>query len=305
MSLINQVIVKDLARTYQQELSQLYSREGVILVDNSFLNGFVRRRVQRDGVPLNYSEAWYLERSFHEGHAPEIVADNNDGSRRHISFPRAMIAEFSRGITRLERFAGDPLEALADRWGGPEGEPAVIEYAIDHVPDEEICDGAVKQLKGCIGALKIERDLFAVFSTEAFVAPSTLYPQRFETKLGSRLGRKPSEKRYHRPQAHLRVAHYQKNQDSADLAGRVREIIVRPVNRAYLSRTGHPDVDREIYLLALAIGQQTPATILTADNDFRSLHGFYQRNKPSGDPASAVSIVLDHGGVPEVLEAQP
>ncbi len=304
MSPINQIIVEDLAQTYQQELSNLYSREGVILVDNSFLNGFVRRRVQRDGIPLNYSEAWYLERSFHEGHAVEVMADNSDGSRRYISFPRSMIAEFSRGITRLERFVGDPLEALADRWGGPEGEPAVIEYAIDHSHDEFIFDGAVNQLNGCIDALKIERNLFAVFSTEAFVAPSTLYPQRFETELGSRLGRKPSEKRYHRPQPHLRVAHYRKNQDSAGLTGRAREIIVRPVNRAYLSRTEqHPDIDREIYLLALAIGQQTPATILTADNDFRSLHRFYQRNKPARDPASEVRIVLDHAGVPEVLEA--
>lgn len=297
--------VQTIVEQYERELERIYSLPGVMIVDNSFLNGFVRRRLERDSLYLNLAEAWYAERCFHERQAVMALSDNKDHTPRYVTFPHAMAREFDRGIARLVDRIGDPFLALSDRWGGAAGEPPVVEYRLEALVDETHVDAAHTELRGCVRALQQAHSLHWIAATEAFVAPFPRYPQRFETKLGNALGRREKRKIYERPMPHLHVAHYRKHIHSAGMTVRhTREIVTKPcISRNLSDPSPQSETDREIYMLARAVGQRAPAIILTADNDFRSLHGFYSRNRPLADPLSEVRVLLDHGGLPELLPA--
>ena len=297
--------VRTVVEQYERELERVYSLPGVMVVDNSFLNGFVRRRLERDSIYLNLAEAWYAERCFHERQAVMALSDNKDDTPRYVTFPQVMVREFGRGIVRLVDRMGDPLSALTDRWGGAPGEPATVEYRLEALVDEAHVEAAHTELRGCVQALQNAQDLHRVAATELFVAPSPRYPQRFETRLGNALGRREKRKIYEMPTPHLHVAHYRKHIHTAGMtADHTREIETKPCfSRNFSDPLPQSETDREIYMLARAVGQRTPVTILTADNDFRSLHGFYSRNRPRKDPQSEVRVLLDHRGQPELLPA--
>lgn len=306
MGTICHPFIEHLVRGYERELDEIYSFNGVLVVDNSFSNGFAKRRLMRDDVHLNLAEAWYAERLFQERQLNLIQGDNPDGTPRYVSFPQVMIGELGRGIDSLVRLIDDPYAALANRWGGAQGEPALPEYRLDPSPSEEMVNEARRELVHFIRILQTTRSITRVHATELFTAapdaPHSTYPQRFETRLGDALGKNVRSKRYWHNHPHIHPGHYRKHRESAELRDDNSRIIeVKSPRRREVHDAIKPD--REVYLLAHAVGQRHTVRVLAADGDFRSLHGFYCRNKPRKDPASSVDLLLDYGGMPEVIRA--
>lgn len=307
MGTICHPFVEHLVKGYERELDAIYSFPGVLVVDNSFSNGFLKRRLMRDNIQLNIAEAWYAERLFQERQLPLVHGNNADGTPRYVSFPYVMIGELERGIDSLVRHIDNPYAALANRWGGTQGEPLFPEHRLDPSPGEGATSEARAELVRFIKTLQTMRYIARGSATELFTvhspAANPTYPQRFETRLGDALGKNIRPKRYFQNQPHVHSGHYRERRESAGLTHSNSRIIEvkSPRSREHVPQAINPD--REVYMLARAVGQRHAARVLAADGDFRSLHGFYCRNKPRKDPASTVDLLLDYNGFPEVIRA--
>lgn len=103
-------ITTDLADRNSATLADaIRSKNQIYVFDNSMLSSFVRGEAFDVHQMFNLAELWYLERRHLETLMGLLDED--------ITFPKKTIAEFTRGIERLEKFAGNPREALQFKWG--------------------------------------------------------------------------------------------------------------------------------------------------------------------------------------------
>lgn len=264
---------------YERELKNSLKFDGAIVVDTSFLNGFLRRRLVRDEVYFNLAEVWYAERMFNE-RFHGALGDN-------VSFPPSTRKEFANGAKRLEGKIEDPHEALIDRWGGRGGEPAIVEYKIEPV-DTGNLDVAREQLVHFVSGLKYASHLHRVFPSEAFVKggydenlekPNTIVAEHKKSYVN------PNKVKYDGITAR-QIRH------AGDHRG-FREIKVRPLHSVKANHANRGN-DHDTLELCKKIAERMPVQLFTSDGDFKRM---IRRSNPNKN----LGLTFDYEGVIETI----
>jgi hypothetical protein len=256
----------------KRELSELLPREGLVVMDPSFLAGFVRRRVGSDGFYPSPGEALYIEAKVHE-HFYNNLPDN-------VVFPEPARREYSDGIKRLIASLDNPHNALANLWGGPGGEPTMTE----HKSISGDIDDVGKQLINFIKVLQMGENVQRNFTSEAYRAPP----------VSLLVGETSEFKRYHNPAP---VHHHgAKRRDLSHICTghSFQHIHVKPLSsvRAASRNKGNDDL---IFNESRRLSQIEPVTIMTADIDYKNKHrGAYGNGEYMGHGVTVVHDGTDY-----------
>lgn len=291
--------VEQLLQPHERELQEFCSLPGLKVMDSSFFNGFMKRRIVSSGLAYTTSEAWYAERRFHEILTESFERRNGDSLPWDLSFPRTAVSEFERGVSHLLRF-DDPVEAIRSRWKGYHGQPSRAETKLDLLLEQDQENGK-QAFEECARQLRSAVSSYARFATEDFVSYDSSYAQPFETRISDKLHheigkkvdqRKPAREEHFEPL-------YARSLASAGLTKRGhREIQVAPFILAPPPQRSGADL--EIFMLALAASQKGPVYLVTADSDFEWMQRYYYGNRPKGDPITHLYVALDYGGKPHI-----
>lgn len=278
------MIVAHLAQKYERELEQIYSVSGVHVIDSSFLNGFVCRRIQRDEVYLGVDEAWALEGAFQRMQRERAIGDDGE---RYVCYPAPMRDEFNQGIQRLERLCGDPMEAIADRWGGRGGEPQLAMYKLD-LPNRRTLRDARDKMNEFIIELKESQRFFELMKSEAYLGDGQRYPKKMSFSAEVAIF---EVKPFRAPKPVEYIRHYRKKMSRVGFgSGSSSEIVVKALNSGRPASRNMMN-DGKIFDIALSIGQGAPVILHTADSGYEIKHWEYYKKDNSN---SCVHVRLDY-----------
>lgn len=248
-------LAEEYVKRCQRELRELLDFSGVVVVDNSFPNGFLQRRMFREGFYPTVSEAFYAETLFQEGFY-QGLPDN-------VTFPAEMRREHKRGVEKLIEGIDDPATALVSRWGGPKGEPPMVAYKI--IPaDEDDTRHAQKNMGALVKVLRFGSHVHNTMPSEAHVVGKDVHKHAATVR---------HIKNRNAYLDHITdfAGHYRRQPGRICQNHSFQEIPSRPLY-AVGSNPRNENNDSSIFALCRTISESTPVLLVTGDFGFKRKH---------------------------------